>query len=321
MMSTVTRFLGFSLCLLLMGTFLGCAVAPTDGTSPQVGPVYSPQSPAGIETVEAAKRDLAELLAGKKSPGIKYYGEQLTNTLVGEDALVELLKGKSGAITLLYNQEELLYVMVSGITVLDDRIEVSPRMAFSYDNLTGHPIVVEKMQGRATMTRQYGGSGSGAVVTGPLRNYRIQFPGQMAFFFQDPADAQRFADDLFVIQQPLKKEQEKRLALFESKAAAYRALTTKPQVSEEQRKLIVQANALNQRKDYAGAIKLYLQAIDIDPVSYPGAYFNLALLSAQVQRYNPAISYMKQYLQLVPEAADARSAQDKIYEWELMMKK
>ena len=40
-----------------------------------------------------------------------------------------------------------------------------------------------------------------------------------------------------------------------------------------------------------------------------------------MKRYNTAIRYMKQYLQLAPEPADARSAQDKIYEWELLGKK
>ena len=66
---------------------------------------------------------------------------------------------------------------------------------------------------------------------------------------------------------------------------------------------------------------LYLKAVELDPVSYPAAYLNLALLYAQQQRYNKAIAYMKQYLMLVPEAPDTRSAQDKIYEWEFMMQK
>lgn len=61
-----------------------------------------------------------------------------------------------------------------------------------------------------------------------------------------------------------------------------------------------------------------MKAVAVDPVSYPPAYFNLALLSAQIQQYQKAISYMKQYLTLVPDAKDARSAQDKIYEWELL---
>ena len=89
-------------------------------------------------------------------------------------------------------------------------------------------------------------------------------------------------------------------------------------MSEEQRKYVVQANAMTQRKDYARAVDLYLKALDVDPVAYPGAYFNLALLSARMQRYKTAIRYMKQYLLLAPDAKDARSAQDKIYEWEAM---
>ena len=77
----------------------------------------------------------------------------------------------------------------------------------------------------------------------------------------------------------------------------------------------------NQQKDYSGAIEIYRKALDLDPTAYPEACFNLALLSAQMKRFNPAIGYMKQYLSLVHRAPDARSAQDKIYEWELMMRK
>ena len=56
-----------------------------------------------------------------------------------------------------------------------------------------------------------------------------------------------------------------------------------------------------------------------DPTSYPGAYFNLALRAAQENLPGTAIFRMKQYLMLVPDAKDARSAQDRIFEWEIMM--
>ncbi|MBW2599462.1 MAG: tetratricopeptide repeat protein [Deltaproteobacteria bacterium] len=92
-------------------------------------------------------------------------------------------------------------------------------------------------------------------------------------------------------------------------------------MSGKQREYIVQANALSQRKEYREALELYLKAVELDPVSYPGAYFNMALLSAQVKRFDSAITYMKQYLMLVPDAKDARNAQDKIYEWKLVLKK
>jgi len=47
----------------------------------------------------------------------------------------------------------------------------------------------------------------------------------------------------------------------------------------------------------------------------------MALLSAQLGRYRQAIAHMNQYLLLEPEARDARSAQDKIYEWEALLGK
>jgi tetratricopeptide (TPR) repeat protein len=109
--------------------------------------------------------------------------------------------------------------------------------------------------------------------------------------------------------------------LFEKKAAEYRALKVKPQVSEEQRKFIVQANLFNQQKNYVKAIELYTKVIDVDQTSYPAGYSNLALLQAQINNFHAAIDYMKKYLLLEPDGSDARSAQDKIYEWEAMIQK
>lgn len=42
---------------------------------------------------------------------------------------------------------------------------------------------------------------------------------------------------------------------------------------------------------------------------------------ANTGKYYDAVYAMKQYLILSPEAEDARKAQDKIYEWELNIKK
>ena len=135
-------------------------------------------------------------------------------------------------------------------------------------------------------------------------------------------EAKKAADALYVIQQDVKNYRDKldrQLANFGPVAAQYRALGIKPKMSEEQRKLIVQANALTEQKQYYQAREKYRQAIALDRTSYPGAYFNLALLEAQMNLPFAAIAYMKQYLLLAPDAKDARSAQDKIYEWELVM--
>ena len=89
---------------------------------------------------------------------------------------------------------------------------------------------------------------------------------------------------------------------------------------EEQRKLIVQANSVNEKKMYDDAIGLYEKAVQINQTSYPPAYYNLALLYAQIKNYNKAIVNMSKYILLEPDAPDARSSQDKIYEWELLIK-
>lgn len=321
-MSRLKALLGFTLYLSIMAALLGCAPMDSGGSKPKdvipIGYTYHPQPRPGIESPDAAKKDLAKLLAGSKNPGIKYHGQPGLNTTANEEALKAFIQGKSGPITFWYDgQNELLFMAFSGSAALDDRIEVHPRILFFYTDLLDQPIVVEK----TTEWPAWGSHVVGKNLEGLVRPYKIHFPGLISFVFEDLPEAQRFADDLFVIQQALQKNRDERLALFQAKAAQYRGMKVKPPVSEEQRKYIVQANASNARRDYAGAIDLYNKAIDIDPVSYPEAYFNLALLSAQMQRFKPAIASMKQYLLLAPDAKDARSGQDKIYEWEMMVGK
>jgi len=103
-------------------------------------------------------------------------------------------------------------------------------------------------------------------------------------------------------------------------AEKYRNQATKTEMPEEQRKLIVQANSVNEKKMYDDAIGLYEKAVQINQTSYPPAYYNLALLYAQIKNYNKAIVNMSKYILLEPDAPDARSSQDKIYEWELLIK-
>lgn len=106
------------------------------------------------------------------------------------------------------------------------------------------------------------------------------------------------------------------LTVFKPTADEYQLLQVKPSMTEEQRRFIIQGNSWQEQMQYPKAIELYKQAIDLNPTSYPSGYFNLALLYEITNNYNAAIFNMKKYLMLVPNAEDARSAQDKIYEWE-----
>lgn len=133
--------------------------------------------------------------------------------------------------------------------------------------------------------------------------------------------SKRVADALYVIQQDLENYRailQKELHELETQANISVAAERKP-MSEEQRKLIVQANALTEQKKFSQARDRYRQALALDRTAYPAGYYNLALIEAQIHKPFAAILYMKQYLLLEPNAKDARNAQDKIYVWEAML--
>jgi hypothetical protein len=102
---------------------------------------------------------------------------------------------------------------------------------------------------------------------------------------------------------------------FEAEAAHYRSLAVKPALPEEARKYMVQAEAAVKRQSFGEAVDRYRDALKIAPW-WPEGHFNRALLLGEIGRYKEAIADMKKYLMLVPGAADAQAAQDKIYEWE-----
>jgi len=289
-------------CIFIVASLAGCAT--TSNTAPGSGTddgVYHPKLPEGITTFDDAIHDLTRVLENRKSPvrvhlPRDYYIQNNLKDYESPAGKLELQKG-AAANGMYYYFQDSIRIDAHTVFVRDEMLEVSSRIFTLYTDLIQFPISVQ----------------NGSCP-------RIQFRNNLILEFSSEqwADARRVADDLFFIQQNLRKHQAEQLALLESKAAEYRALNIRPQVSEAQRRYIVQANAANQRKDYGAAIYLYLEAVELDPVSYPEAYFNMALLSAQLKRYQPAISYMKKYLVLAPDAKDARSAQDKIYEWEYL---
>ena len=123
---------GSSSCIIIMALLLGCATTSSNTNlgAEWAGGVYYPKLPSDIATFDAVKKDLTYLLASAK-PGIKYYRQQGINHYAEEEALKALLKGKKGPISFYYNSDkELLHMVFGSIDVLDDRIEVSPSIAF-----------------------------------------------------------------------------------------------------------------------------------------------------------------------------------------------
>jgi tetratricopeptide (TPR) repeat protein len=293
-MCYIKRFFESGILFFLFAMFSGCATVPTNKTD------YYPKIPLNIKNIEEAVEDLTVLI--RKNEILFYpniHDDPDIYSSISKDSFAGYDVGEYG-----YSQGGLWLYSAKNIDVTFNGIDF-PLFPFSYNDLSGFKIMVSLGDG----------------------GHMVRLPKDRAVSFRivdNEAAAHRMADDLFYIQQNLDnldKYNEDKLAAFKETADQYRALKVKPPVSEEQRKFIVQANALTEQKDYTGAIDHYKKAIELDQTSYPAAYYNMALLYAREHRFRLAIEYMNRYLLLEPEAKDARSAQDKIYEWEATLEK
>jgi hypothetical protein len=144
--------------------------------------------------------------------------------------------------------------------------------------------------------------------------------------FTSKHSVQRLKEDLNSIRAQLIRETEDRkieglIESFKPAAARYRSLVDKPVMTEAQRRKVIESETFSSEGKYKDAIKSLLSALEIDPVSYPQGYYNLAFLYERVGNFAGSILNMRKYILLDPFAEDARASQDKIYEWELKRKK
>jgi tetratricopeptide (TPR) repeat protein len=125
--------------------------------------------------------------------------------------------------------------------------------------------------------------------------------------------ARNIANALAVIKAaPSQKEQQ---AAFDEQAKFYRDAPVKPIPGEDVRRYQVQADVAVNEKRFQDAANLYGRAVDIAPW-WPEGHFNAAVILGDLRQYDKAIDQLPKYLTLVPNAPDARAAQDKIYAWE-----
>lgn len=135
---------------------------------------------------------------------------------------------------------------------------------------------------------------------------------RMTFTWDATITARKFARTLHALAiSPPDNETD---ASFTETAARYRALSEKPALPESIRAFKVGAENAVREKRPADAVNQYRKGLQSYP-TWPQARFNLALLYAELNIPEGAIAEMEKYLLLVPEAANARQAQDKIYEW------
>lgn len=109
----------------------------------------------------------------------------------------------------------------------------------------------------------------------------------------------------------------------EIRKAALEIIRRNPSLSElpeDVRRHVVRGEVLVKEGNFEDAVKEYRKAIQVAPF-VARLYFNTALVYGELKNYPGAIRYMNIYLQLAPDAPDARSAKDEIYKWELQMEK
>lgn len=89
--------------------------------------------------------------------------------------------------------------------------------------------------------------------------------------------------------------------------------------SEDQRRTVVQADAMLKENRTEDALLLYLKGLQTSP-DWALGHYNLALIYASLELLPEAIKEMKRYLYLAPDAEDARAARDQVYAWEAHLK-
>jgi hypothetical protein len=102
---------------------------------------------------------------------------------------------------------------------------------------------------------------------------------------------------------------------FQKRAAAWRALPSRPPLSEAVRKqLLLAEDAVNQRQFEAAAAG-YDTGTEIDPL-WPEGHFNAAAIYGELKDYEDAVWHMRCYLELLPNAPDAQNARDQMLLWQ-----
>jgi tetratricopeptide (TPR) repeat protein len=111
------------------------------------------------------------------------------------------------------------------------------------------------------------------------------------------------------------EDEEALFADFQQKAKAWRVLTVKPALPEDVQRCRVMAEDAFNNKDFEKALKYYKKGLAIEPL-WPQGQFNAALLEGELHCFKSAAIHMKSYLELAPDAANAKVAREKMYLWE-----
>jgi tetratricopeptide (TPR) repeat protein len=133
------------------------------------------------------------------------------------------------------------------------------------------------------------------------------------FVWPDEAAAQSFADAFNRLLYAAYRNEES--TAFSAAPTAWRENPAKaPLGPEAERHRILAENAIKE-KNLALAIEHYESALEVQPM-WPAGWFNLAIIYAEQNNYADATDRMQHYLELAPDAPDAKDAREQMIIWE-----
>ena len=179
-------------------------------------------------------------------------------------------------------------------------IELDPRLATNFSG--NNAFDVYDLEKRRKMVKQAVAAAEQAEASGNLMEAFHQYNLALSWY------TNRTEEDMSI----MKKVDEGIFRL-------YPKLPDKPALPETARRYDVQALQFMKQKNYDQAIVSFGKVQSIAPW-WPQAWFNRAFALGEQQKYADAISQMKRYLELAPEAPDVQDAQDKIHKWEAQAK-
>ena len=105
-------------------------------------------------------------------------------------------------------------------------------------------------------------------------------------------------------------------AAFQEKAKAWRELSAKPPLPEGVQRYRSLAEEAYQHQDYQAAVAYYEKGLAVEPMWAQG-HFNVAsLFGDYLQNYNKAVSHMRRYLELRPDASNAAAGRQQMAIWQ-----
>jgi tetratricopeptide (TPR) repeat protein len=136
---------------------------------------------------------------------------------------------------------------------------------------------------------------------------------------QASESAGRNAEALATYAEALKAADDETAGLVRQRAASL--LKRDPSLAElpeEARKHALRGDVLINDGRFGEALTEYAAAVKLAPFN-PPLHFNTALIHGQLKAYREAVKSMNVYLQLLPDAPNARAAKDEIYKWEFAL--